>query len=184
MVEQLRLIKSDEELRYIREAGQICSIAMRTAFEASGEGVNENDVAAATVAKLIEQGGEYAGLPPFLASGPRTTLVHATWAGRTMQKGDVIGFELPGVRARYCAALYRIGTIGEPTDEIRKGSDILIEHLQAQLAAIKAGKPTNEVHRRIQTPWYAGGAAAQRLCARGQLPTGLGRGPHHVVYRA
>jgi len=147
LVENLRLIKSEEELNYIREAGKICSTAMRVAFEASREGVTENDVAARAISALIENGGEYAGLPPFISSGPRTALVHSTWSGRTLCKGDILAYELPGVRARYCAALYRTGVVGTPNREIQDGANILLETLTELVDAIQPGKPINEVHQ-------------------------------------
>ena len=146
LVENLRMIKSEEELAYIRQAGKICSAAMHSAFEASHDGANENDVAAATLAKLAGLGGEYAGLPPFISTGPRTTLVHSTWAGRTMVEGDVLAYEIPGVRARYCAALYRTGVIGNPSDDIQRGCGILLELLEELLHALKPGRPINEIH--------------------------------------
>jgi Xaa-Pro dipeptidase len=152
LVESLRVVKSAEELSYIREAAMIASRAMETARRVSHEGTNENDVAAEVVAALIRSGGEYAGLPPFVTSGPRTTLCHSTWSGRVFEKNDVLNFELPGVVSRYCAALYRAGTIGEPDDEFKRRVDAGIEALEAVIAAIKPGAVSadlNEVHMQV-----------------------------------
>ena len=147
LVEGQRAVKSDEELAYIREGGRICSAAMHVAFESSREGVTENDVAAATVRELILLGSEYAGLPPFISTGTRTSLVHSTWSGRKLCNGDVLAYELPGVRARYCAALYRTGFIGKPSDEIRKGVDVILETNRELIAAIRPGRAISEVHQ-------------------------------------
>jgi Xaa-Pro dipeptidase len=146
LVESLRLVKSDEELNYIRAGGKACSAAVHAAFEASAAGLTENDVAAAAVAELIRNGGEYAGLPPFISSGPRTSLTHSTWSGRTIEQGDVIAYEIPGVCARYCAALFRSGVIGTPNDEIKQGFDILIEVLEELITASRPGIPACDVH--------------------------------------
>ena len=146
-VEQLRLIKSEEELVFIREGGKICSAAMRAAFAASHEGIAETEVAAAAVGKMIADGGQYAGLPPFISTGNRTSLVHSTWSDKKLGKGDVLAYEIPGVRERYCAALYRTGVVGEPSAEIVRGANILVETLEALLAAIKPGIPACVAHR-------------------------------------
>jgi Xaa-Pro dipeptidase len=149
LVENLRVIKSEEELVYIRRAAKIASGAMAVARRVSREGADENSVAAEVVAELIRSGGEYAGLPPFVTSGPRTTLCHSTWSGRVFRKGDVLNFELPGVVNRYCAPLYRAGTIGEPDGEYKRRIDAGREALEAVIAAIKPGaisEELNEIH--------------------------------------
>ena len=147
LVERQRAVKSGEELKYIREGGRICSAAMHVAFQSSREGVSENDVAAATIGELIRLGGEYAGLPPFISTGTRTALVHSTWSGRKLCNGDVLAYELPGVRARYCAALYRTGFVGDPPSEIRKGADVILETVGELIAAIRPGRAISDVHK-------------------------------------
>lgn len=133
LVEELRVIKSAEEIACIRAGARAAERGMKAAIAASREGTNENEVAAATIGELIRAGGEYAGLPPFVTSGPRTSLAHSTWAGRTYQTGDVLNYELPGVVKRYCGALFRCGTIGRPDGEITRRAGIVREALESVL---------------------------------------------------
>jgi Xaa-Pro dipeptidase len=146
VVEEQRVTKSAEELAHIRAGARAAEQAMRAAIAASREGTTENQVAAAASAELIRAGGEYAGLPPFITSGPRTSLCHSTWAGRTYGAGDVLNYELPGVVKRYCAALFRCGTVGRPSDEVAKRGAIVREALEAVLEAIRPGATSGEVH--------------------------------------
>jgi Xaa-Pro dipeptidase len=145
-VEGLRVIKSAPELAYIRTGARAVEAAMRAGFEASRVGTNENDVAGVIAAELIRHGGEYAGLPPFITSGPRTSLCHSTWAGRRFETGDVIGFELPGVIKRYCAALFRMGFLGNPDAEFTRRYTMVREALENVIAAIRPGATSGEVH--------------------------------------
>ncbi len=145
-VEGMRVIKSSPELAYIRAGARALERAMQAGFKACRVGTNENEVAAVVVAELIRNGGEYAGLPPFITTGPRTSLCHSTWAGRTLEKGDVIGFELPGVIKRYCAALFRVGFIGQPEAEFTRRYTMVREALENVIAAIKPGATSGEVH--------------------------------------
>jgi Xaa-Pro dipeptidase len=147
LVEELRAVKSSEEIAHIRAAARAVEPAMRAAIGASHEGANENQVAAAAVAELILQGSEYAGLPPFITSGPRTRLVHSTWEGRRYEQGDVLVYELPGVIHRYCAPLMRCGTVGPPNDELRRRHELVGEALENVIAAIQPGRTLEEVHR-------------------------------------
>jgi Xaa-Pro dipeptidase len=146
LVEEQRVIKSAEELDHIRTAARAAERAMRAAIAASRAGTTENDVAAAMSAELIRAGSEYAGLPPFITSGPRTSLAHSTWAGRTYEAGDVLDYELPGVVKRYCAALFRCGTVGKPSPEVAQRGAMIREALENVIAAIKPGATSGEVH--------------------------------------
>ncbi len=146
LVEALRVIKSDEELAYIRAAATVVERGMAAAVHTSRKGTNENEVAAATLAALIQAGSEYAGLPPFITSGPRTSLAHSTWAGRVYQEGDVLNYELPGVVNRYCAALFRTGTVGQPDRELVRRADAVREALESVISAIRPGTSPHEVH--------------------------------------
>jgi Xaa-Pro dipeptidase len=145
-VEELRIIKSAEEIEHLRDGARIVATAMRAAIETSREGANENDVAAAVLATLARAGGEYAGLPPFITSGPRTSLCHATWAGRTLSRGDVLAYELPGVSHRYAAPLFRCGTVGPAPADVRALADACRGSLEAVIDKIGPGVTSGDVH--------------------------------------
>ncbi|MGE0241449.1 MAG: M24 family metallopeptidase [Parvibaculaceae bacterium] len=146
LVEPLRLIKSDEELAYIRKAARIVEMAMRAAIDASRAGVTEDDVAGAMWQAMVAAGGEYAGLPPFIATGPRSSLCHATWAGRRLMPGDLLSYELPGVMKRYVAPLFRCGTVGPASDDMKRLADACRGSLEAAIAAIRPGATSEEIH--------------------------------------
>lgn len=146
LVEQLRMIKSAEELQYMRQAAQAVNHAMRVAVDASREGTNENEVAAVAVADLIRSGSEQAGLPAFITSGPRTSLAHSTWSGRVYERGDMLNYELPAVLKRYVAPLFRTGVVGGPSEEQARLGGMVIEALEAVIDAIKPGATSQEVH--------------------------------------
>jgi Xaa-Pro dipeptidase len=146
-VEQLRLIKSPQEIAYIRQAARVCEAGLQQAIAVATEGRSENDLAIALYAGSIAQGSEYMSLPPFVASGYRSALAHATWAGRTLQKGDVIFLEHCGVIHRYSASLIRTLSVGEPSDKIKRMDEAARAGLQAAIKAIRPGVSAAEVDR-------------------------------------
>ncbi len=160
VVEEQRVIKSAEELGHIRAAARAAERGMHAAIAASREGVTENEVAAATSAELIRAGAEYAGLPPFITSGPRTSLCHSTWAGRRYEAGDVLNYELPGVVKRYCAALFRCGTVGRPSAEVAGRAAAAREALEQVIAAIRPGATSGEVHGASKAAFHRHGLGA------------------------
>jgi Xaa-Pro dipeptidase len=146
-VEDMRLIKSAREIDIMRQGARASDAAMKAAVAMAAEGVSENDVAAKIWSVLIENGGEFAGLPPFIASGPRTSLGHATWSGRKFQKGDALAFEIPGVIARYATPLFRTGFVGEKSTELAQLEAATIRSLELLIENIKPGAVCEEIHQ-------------------------------------
>jgi Xaa-Pro dipeptidase len=145
-VEQLRLIKSAREIGKIRAATHVASQTMRAAVAMAGSGVNENDIAACVWSSLIGHGGEFPGLPPFIVSGKRTSLGHATWSGRTLQTGDTLAFEFPGVVARYAGPLFRSGIVGEKTGALKQLEAATLRSLELLMAAMRPGITCDALH--------------------------------------
>lgn len=106
-VEGARLIKSDGELAYIREAGAIADVGMRACLAAVACGVRESDLAALAYNTIVRAGSEWTGAPPFISSGPRSARAHITWSDRAIEAGDPIFLEINVARRRYHAALMR-----------------------------------------------------------------------------
>jgi Xaa-Pro dipeptidase len=145
VVEQGRVVKSPAEIAYIRQAAQAAEAAMRAGLEATAAGKTENDVAAEIYHASIRAGSEYPSLPHFIASGYRSSLTHATWAGRRIEPGDVVYYEVSGTVQRYGAALFRGATIGQPSEKVKRMSDATIAGLNRILETMKPGVTCGEV---------------------------------------
>ena len=148
LVEPLRLVKSAEELATIRAAARITRAAMETAVGMAREGVNENHIAGAVWNTLVSMGSEFPGLPPFIVSGPRTSLGHATWAGHVLAKGDPVVFEIPGVVNRYVAPQFRSGSVGTPSPEMRRLEAAVLDSLNLLIREIRPGAVAEDVHQK------------------------------------
>jgi Xaa-Pro dipeptidase len=147
IVEPLRLVKSGEELDHIRAAAKITKAAMHTAIRTAAQGINENHIAAEVWKTLVENGCEFPGLPPFIVSGPRTSLGHATWAGRTLAMGDPLAFEIPGTLHRYVAPIFRCGAVGAPSKAARKLEAAVRASLEVLIDGIRPGVVAEELHQ-------------------------------------
>jgi Xaa-Pro dipeptidase len=144
-VNQLRIVKSAEEIRYIRQAAEIAVKGVRAALEALENARTDLDLARAVNDKLIREGSEFPGLPPFIATGSQSSVTHATWSGRDLRRGDCIFLEIPGCVNRYHAAYMRTAVIGKPSARWRSAEEAVADGLKAALAAIKPGVTSGEV---------------------------------------
>lgn len=139
IVEQGRLIKSDAEVALMRQAARATEAGMRAGIEAVAAGVSENDVAAAMNKEMILAGSEWPAIVPFVASGYRGAIGHATWAGRQIEPGDIVMLELAGCLKRYHAPLMRTGFVGEPSKRVREAERVVQEAFETMMAVIRPG---------------------------------------------
>ena len=146
-VESLRLIKSDQEVAYIREAAAACDDGMMRAITIAAPGKTENDLALALYEGALAHDSEYMSLPPFVAAGYRSALAHATWSGKELVNGEVVFLEHAGVIHRYSAALIRVVSVGEPSDQIKRMDEAARAGLRAAIATAAPGIPAYEVDR-------------------------------------
>ncbi|MDM5334384.1 M24 family metallopeptidase [Ureibacillus composti] len=149
LVNYVRLIKSDQEIEYIRRAARIVESAMKTGIDAIEEGVRECDVVAkimhAQISGTVEFGGDYPAIMPLLPSGERTSTPHLTWTDEKYQSGIPVILELAGCYNRYHSPLSRTLFIGEPDPKVKYLADVVVEGLNATLDAIKPGITCEEV---------------------------------------
>ena len=149
LVNWQRLVKSDEEIVFIRKAAAISEKIVRLAIDLSRPGLRKNElVAEITRAGLIgvgEDWGDYPAIVPLTPSGMDATAAHLTWNGAPMKAGEATFFELSGCYRRYHAPLCRTVYLGQPPAEMRRAEEAQIEGIEAGLAAARAGNQTRDI---------------------------------------
>ncbi|MEE9198279.1 MAG: Xaa-Pro peptidase family protein [Dehalococcoidia bacterium] len=145
LVEEGRVVKSPREIECMRRGGEIVVKGMEAGIGATRAGATENDVAAEVTRALIANGSLYFAGQPYVCSGPRTAIGHATWSGRKLEAGDPIFFEMSANVKRYSTALMRTVNLGRPDDEYERLADASLAGLNAAIGAIKPGATSGEV---------------------------------------
>ncbi len=147
IVEQGRLVKSQLELERIAEAARTTEAGMRAGIDAVRAGASEDDVAAELFGAMIRAGSEWPSIVPFVSSGERGAIGHATWRHRVFGEGDSVFLEAAGCRSRYHAPMMRTVLVGEPADGIGQAFEAVQAAFDAAMAAIQPGVPAGEVDR-------------------------------------
>ncbi|MDZ7642965.1 MAG: M24 family metallopeptidase [Woeseiaceae bacterium] len=97
IVEDGRVRKSTAEIEHHDQGRAIATEAgMQAGIEAAVAGATENEIGAAISAGMFRAGGEPPAVMPYVTSGPRTMIGHATWEGRTVQPGEHVFLEVGG----------------------------------------------------------------------------------------
>lgn len=149
LVNWVRIVKSDQEIEYMKKAAVLAELAMNAGIEMINEGVRECDVAAkilyAQVTGTEEFGGDYPAIMPLMPSGEKTSTPHLTWTDARYKNNESVILELAGCYKRYHSPLARTIHIGNPSEELKKLAQVTVEGIEECLAMIKPGIALEEV---------------------------------------
>ena len=143
-IDKVRVIKSPQEIEYMRKAAKLTSIGLQAAMESLAEGKSENEVAGCLQNAIYSAGGE-GTKPPTVSSGPMSGVAHSMHYRYVLKRGDAVLFEFSGCWLGYPAPLIRTACILEASDQIRKMSDACIGGVEAAIDKIRPGAISGDV---------------------------------------
>jgi Xaa-Pro aminopeptidase len=143
LVNWVRLIKSDAEVNYMREAGQICSRTMNRVIEMLRPGIPQNEIIAAVyqsqVLGLEGKFGDYTSLCPLIQVGEGTSTPHLTWSDEPLPDNELVVMEIGAARRHYHAPLTRSMHLGKPPAEVERLASVIVEGVDAALEMARPG---------------------------------------------
>ncbi|MGY3551986.1 M24 family metallopeptidase [Williamsia sp. R60] len=149
LVNWVRSVKSDAEVQLMRQAGMVCSEAMRAAIDTIDIGVRQCDAAAAISQAQITGtdrfGGDYPAIVPMMPTGEAADTPHLTWHQGTFVGGEAVVVELTGAHNRYHCPLARTVSLGPVNKDVDYVAGATAEGLNNVLDAIAPGVPTREL---------------------------------------
>jgi Xaa-Pro dipeptidase len=145
LVNRLRVVKSEAELKYVRKAGKLGDAALKAAIEATRAGADEGDILAAQQAAVFAGGGDYPGNEFIIGSGPDALLVRYKSGRRKLAKRDQLTLEFAGVYRHYHAALMRTLVVGKPTRRHEEMHAVCKEALEACEQALRPGHTAGDI---------------------------------------
>ena len=182
LVNWVRIVKSPREIELMRQAAQIMNMVMVKAIDTVRPGVRQCDAAAAIYHAQIsgtpEYGGDYTSFVPMLPTGIGTSTPHLTWSDATFVTGEATILELGACRHRYHCPQARTVFLGKPPQKLVDTEKVVVEGLNAALAAAKPGATVRGGRGRLAhgyRPARHRQGIAHRLFRGLQLSAGLGR---------
>jgi Xaa-Pro aminopeptidase len=145
IVERCRLIKSPAEVDYVRRAAAAAVAGMKAGIAEIRPGRTENHVAGAIYGGMLKAGSEYASSQPYVVTGARAALGHASWAGHRIRSEDTVYIEVGGCVRRYGGAIMRMVAVGPPSVEAKRTAGVMVKALDAIIGAIKPGTTSGAV---------------------------------------
>ena len=107
LVIRLRLVKSDAEIEYVRQAGVLADEAWLAAQRTAKAGTPEQEVLAAMTSAVFRGGGDYTATRFIIGSGETALNVRNFTGYRTLGDNDQLQLEFGGAYRHYHACLMR-----------------------------------------------------------------------------
>ena len=150
IVEQGRIRKSVHEIEIMKRAAKATQAGMAAGIEACAAGVTENEIGGAIANAMFCAGGETPSVMPYVTSGPRTMIGHATFEGRVVQPGEHVFLEIGGCYRRYHTAMMRTVVLGELSDSMYKAQEKMKQALDEVHGIVQPGMTVSDVDNMVR----------------------------------
>ncbi len=145
---RLRLVKSAEELEWLRKGAQFTDHALQALIDGVKPGLKEYELGALIETAALGCGG----LPHlhYLSSGPQSgtgvCVPRQNLSNRTIEHGDVINTEISVSHWGYSGQMHRPIFVGQPPNDLYlKLWDTALESYQRCVQALRAGATSEDV---------------------------------------
>jgi Xaa-Pro dipeptidase len=113
LVSKLRVIKSDEEIKYVRKAAELADKALDEVWKNAKTGVSEGKILAEMQKVIFEGGGDYPANEFIIGSGHNALLCRYQSEKRVLSNPDQLTIEWAGTYKHYHSAMFRTIPIGK-----------------------------------------------------------------------
>ena len=144
LVDNLRAVKSPEEIERIAHAVAVTDRALEQVTVNLQEGQAEQQIAWQLEMAMRELGAEGLAFPSIVASGPNAARPHHEPAERAIQAGEPIVIDMGALVNGYCADLTRTVWLGEPDAKLHEVYGIVLDALRTAETAIRPGMTGKE----------------------------------------
>ena len=154
LVNWVRVVKSNKEIKLMQSAARIVESGMKTAFKSINPDIRQCD-AVADIQKALfngtkEFGGDYPSIATLLPTGKGTSASHLTHTDEKFVSGEATIIEIAGAYKRYHCPMARTVLLGEKD---QKKIDTMKATNEALDAGISATKPGNTIDDVAQKFW-------------------------------
>jgi Xaa-Pro dipeptidase len=146
LMQQVRLIKSADEIAIIEEACAIGDAVTQRAIDSSRSGRRENEVAGDAMQTLFYMGGEMAHvITPFVASGEHMSPPHRICTDKIIRNGDLCFIDIGAMWNGYFADIGRTMMVGKPSAMQKRVYTSVYRGLMAGVDQMRPGRTNQDV---------------------------------------
>ncbi len=145
LVTKLRVVKSQEEVVYVKKAAELADKALEEAWKYTKAGANEAKILAKMQGVVLEGGGDYPANEYIIGSGHNALLCRYQSEKRILSNQDQLSIEWAGTYKHYHSAMFRTIPIGKVDPKHIKMHEACVEALKNCEEKLKPGIKVGEV---------------------------------------
>lgn len=144
LMEKLRLIKTDAEIKILKEAADIADAAFKHIIDFIRPGVTELEVANELEFFMRKSGATSSSFDTIVASGNRSAMPHGVASEKVIEKGDMVTMDFGAYYKGYVSDITRTVAIGKPDPKLEEIYNIVLEAQLRGMNGLKAGMSGKE----------------------------------------
>ncbi len=156
IIEKQRMIKDEEELENLIKACNITDECFKYILNYIKPGMTEKQIAK-EVEDYYAKNAEGVSFETIVASGENSSKPHAVPTDRKIQEKDIITIDMGCKVNGYCSDMTRTFFVGEPTEEMKKVYDLVLENQKFVLTQYKDGASTRQVTKMVENNFKLNG---------------------------
>ena len=145
IIEELREVKDEDEIRTISRACEIADAGFLFILDHIRPGVSEIEIANRLDFHMRELGASGVSFETIVASGIRSAMPHGVASPKLIEKGDFVTLDFGCYYNGYVSDMTRTVSVGQPHAELKKIYEIVLAAQLRVNAAAKAGMSGIEV---------------------------------------
>jgi Xaa-Pro dipeptidase len=145
LITKLRVIKSQDEIFYIKKAAELADNALDEAWKYTKAGASEAKILAEMQRAVLEGGGDYPANEYIIGSGHNALLCRYQAEKRNLSTQDQLSIEWAGTYKHYHSAMFRTIPIGKVNPKHIKMHEACIEALTNCEKKLVPGNTVGEV---------------------------------------
>ena len=176
LIWHLRMVKTQEEIRRIREAARANQKAMQAAFDHAWDGMSEVEMDDIIKKSLIDEGAEHHWTE--MGFGPKGARMIGPTKETRLRRGEIIRIDLGCRYEGYLCDMSRLAIFGEPSRETVRAHGVIMRANEALRRAVGPGVKCSDLFRLGMKIIDEGGFSSLTP----QAGHSIGRSPHEPPF--
>ena len=145
LITKIRVVKSKEEIVYVKKAAELADSALNEVWKYAKAGASESKILAEMNRVIFEGGGDYPANEFIIGSGRNALLCRYQAEKRNLSNKDQLTVEWAGTYKHYHSAMFRTIPIGKADSKYYKMHEACVETLKNCENKLKPGNKIGEV---------------------------------------
>lgn len=147
IIDDVRQIKDEEEIRKMKESSRINDEAMKKIIKELKVGISEKEVAQKLYDIYLKLGADGYSFPPIVAFGKNGAKPHHETGDEKLSLNTTVLIDIGCMKDGYASDMTRTYFFGEPTKEMEKVHSIVKEASEKATQKVRAGVKLSEIDK-------------------------------------